>query len=94
MSCTGRHSLWLLSRLRCGSCVPATGALPEAWGAPGALPQLRVLAAKGNAIAGSLPDAWGNATGALPSLAILNLDSNRLWGQLPAAWAKAWPNLS
>lgn len=70
------------------------GALPPAWGVPGALPQLRVLAAKGNQIAGSLPDSWGNSTGAFPSLAILNLDGNKLWGQLPTAWAKGWPSLS
>ena len=70
------------------------GTLPEAWGASGAFPQLRVLAAKGNRLQGPLPGSWGNASAALPSLTILNLDANQLWGALPPSWALGWRSLA
>jgi hypothetical protein len=70
------------------------GTLPEAWGSNGAFPQLRVLAAKGNALQGPLPGSWGNSTAALPSLTILNLDANQLWGALPPSWAAGWRSLA
>ena len=85
----GAHSL-VLTR---AACVHA-GSLPEAWGANGAFPQLRVLAAKNNALQGELPGNWGNSSTALPSLTILNLDGNQLWGGLPASWALGWRSLA
>lgn len=70
------------------------GALPPAWGQPGALPQLSLLAARNNSLTGTLPAGWGAGARALASLSILSLDHNRLSGELPAGWAAGWPALS
>jgi len=74
--------------------ILCAGSLPGSWGAQGAFPALRVLAAKNNSLEGTLPPAWGNSTTALPSLTILSLDANRLSGALPPSWSTGWPSLS
>ena len=70
------------------------GGLPDAWGAPGAFPNLRTLALKGSGLQGPLPPAWGNSSDALPALTILTIDSNKLTGTLPAAWSQGFASLS
>ena len=70
------------------------GGLPDAWGAPGAFPNLRTLALKRSGLQGSLPPAWGNSSDALPALTILTIDSNNITGTLPATWSRGFASLS
>lgn len=60
-----------------------TGALPDSWGYPGAMPNLTVLLLDNNQLQGSLPSAWAN-TGSLQNLVLLNLGYNNLSGALTA----------
>lgn len=70
------------------------GPLPPAWGQPGALPALSLLAARNNSLSGTLPGGWGGGARSMPALSILSLDRNQLSGPLPDSWAAGWPNLS
>jgi Leucine Rich Repeat len=59
-----------------------TGALPDSWGYPTALPNLTVLLLDNNQLQGSLPSGWANP-GSLYNLVLLNIGNNNLSGVTP-----------
>eukprot|EP00884_Botryococcus_braunii_P010037 jgi/Botrbrau1/19034/Bobra.0100s0062.1 len=62
-----------------------TGALPDNWGYPGALPNVTVLLLDSNQLQGDLPAGWANS-GSLANLVLLNIANNNLSGHLPDNW--------
>ena len=65
-----------------------TGQLPEAWGAPGAFPDLFALECADNLLSGTLYSSWGSSS-AFQQLQLMDLSGNDFTGVLPDSWGSS-----
>ena len=70
----------------------SAGTLPDAWGIPGAFPELNTMTVFGMPLTGTLPASWGS-NASLPSLLSLGLGMDNastaagcISGPLPESW--------